>query len=73
MLTTPIRRINGSETHLNGPQGIALDSSNNIYVANYFGNSVTVYPPGKERNVPPINTIHGSKTKLDWPIGLALR
>jgi hypothetical protein len=32
-------------TGLNVPQGIALDSSGNIYVANIEGPTITVYPP----------------------------
>jgi sugar lactone lactonase YvrE len=67
-----IRLIVGSLTQLSEPQGIALDGSNNIYVANDGTNSVTVYAPGKTRNVAPINTISGSNTGIDNPIALAI-
>lgn len=34
----------GSNTQLNAPTGVAADASNNIYVSNTAGGSVTVYP-----------------------------
>jgi hypothetical protein len=51
-------------TRLAGPYGIALDSSRNIYVANFEGGadgsgSITVYPPGSSGNASPIATISG--------------
>jgi sugar lactone lactonase YvrE len=67
-----IRLIAGSLTQLVEPQGIALDGSNNIYVANFGSESVTVYAPGKTRDVAPINTISGSNTGIDEPLGLAI-
>ncbi|HEY8297090.1 MAG TPA: NHL repeat-containing protein [Candidatus Baltobacteraceae bacterium] len=36
--------ISGNLTQLNSPTGVALDASNNLYVANRGGGSVTVYP-----------------------------
>ena len=41
----PLETIAGGSTGLNHPEGIALDSKGNIYVANLEGFSVTVYPP----------------------------
>ena len=41
----PLETIAGNMTGLNVPEGIALDSSGNIYVANLGGFSVTEYPP----------------------------
>ena len=41
----PLETIAGDKTGLNQPEGIALDSKGNIYVANLEGFSVTVYPP----------------------------
>ena len=75
----PIRRIEGSKTYLLGAQGIALDSSNNIYVANNTlagsrtNYSVTVYAPGRKKDAKPINTITGSNTGLALPSGIAIR
>jgi 6-phosphogluconolactonase (cycloisomerase 2 family) len=73
----PIGSILGSKTGLNGPVGIALDASGNIYIANKAlgiqGNeSVTVYAAGSTGNVAPIQTIAGTSTGLDNPIQLAL-
>jgi hypothetical protein len=68
---TPIRTINGSNTGLNGPDGVALDADKNIFVAN-FSNSVTAYAAGADGNVTPIRTISGSNTGLNTPVGVAL-
>src|SRR5436309_2555012 len=62
----------GSNTGLNGPQGIALDAAGNIYVANYGVGTVTVYAPGASGNAAPTATIGGSNTDLSYPVGIAL-
>ena len=49
----PLVTISGSNTGLSYPEGIALDSSNNIYVADNSANSVFVYPAGSNGNVAP--------------------
>jgi hypothetical protein len=46
----PLATIAGGNTGLNSPYGMALDSNNNIYVANKTGGqalqgSITIYPP----------------------------
>jgi len=69
---SPSAIISGSNTELNSPYGIALDSSGNIYVANFAGNSVMVYPAASNGNVSPSTTISGSDTGLDAPDGIAL-
>ncbi len=71
----PSSTIVGSNTGLNGPYGIALDASDNIYVANsgsYPFSTVTVYPAGSDGNVAPSSTIVGSNTGLNGPYGIAL-
>jgi 6-phosphogluconolactonase (cycloisomerase 2 family) len=75
---SPIASIQGSQTGLNDPQGVALDTSANIYITNKgddasTGNdSVTVYAAGSTGNVAPTQTIAGPRTKLDLPLQLAL-
>jgi 6-phosphogluconolactonase (cycloisomerase 2 family) len=68
----PIETIEGSATNLDGSDGIALDSSNNIYAANGNNNSITVYAAGSNGNVAPINTIDGAKTGLEGPQGIVI-
>ncbi len=66
----PTVGINGSNTGLDDPYGIALDSSGNIYVLN--SRSVTVYSAGSTDNAAPIATISGSNTGLIVAYGIAL-
>ena len=68
----PIAGINGANTGLSVPEGVALDSSSNIYVANNTGDSVTVYAAGSNGNIAPLATISGSNTSLESPQGVAL-
>jgi len=68
----PTATISGSNTGLNTPYGIALDSSGNIYVADESATSVFVYSAGSKGNVAPTTTISGSDTDLDTPEGIAL-
>lgn len=73
----PIATISGPLTQLNLPDGIALDSRGNIYVANevYFGGCnglITIYPPGSNGNVAPSRVISGSLTGLADPAGLVV-
>jgi sugar lactone lactonase YvrE len=66
----PIRSINGSNTQIDLPYGIAVDSKDNIYVTQGKTNSINVYAKGANGNVAPIHVISGSKTKLNVPTGL---
>ncbi len=68
----PIATISGSDTGLETPIGIALDSSGKIYVANRDAKSWLVYAAGSNGNVAPNATISGSSTKLDLPYGIAV-
>jgi hypothetical protein len=64
--------IIGTNTGLQNPAGIALDSASNIYVTNMGNSSVTVYAAGSAGNVAPIATISGTNTLLSNPFGIAL-
>jgi len=73
---TPTATISGSNTGLEGPYGIALDSSGEIYVTDDGATSVFVYPKlGSSTgllNEAPTATIGGSNTGLTSPYGIAL-
>jgi sugar lactone lactonase YvrE len=43
-----------------------------LYVSNWYGESITVYPLGADGNVTPIQTIAGASTGIDLPDDLAL-
>jgi 6-phosphogluconolactonase (cycloisomerase 2 family) len=63
----PTQLLEGANTELDGPEGLALDSRGHIYVSNTAGNSITVYAAGANGNRTPIRTITGSSTGLDHP------
>ncbi len=74
----PIRTIAGRRTNLYNDEGIAVDGSGHIYVANggnlgSIASSVTVYIAHANGNVAPINTISGPNTGLVVPVGIAIR
>lgn len=67
----PIIIISGANTELHFPEGIAVDPSGNIQLANRsFGTtgSVTVYPAGSDGNVKPIATVTGDNIRLGTPL-----
>ena len=68
----PTATISGTNTALSYPQGIALDSSSNIYVADEGAVSVFVYSAGSNGNVAPTTIISGSNTELDTPEGIVV-
>jgi hypothetical protein len=69
----PIETISGNNTDFYLPQGIALDSSRNMYVANING-PISEYAAGSSGNVAPIATIGGflSDSGLENAAGLAI-
>lgn len=69
---TPSSIIIGSQTQLDQPGGITLDSQGNIYVANRANNSVTMYAAGSSGNIAPSIVISGSNTGLTSPIGIGV-
>jgi len=68
---TPIATIGGPSTGLSSPDGIAVDYSGKIYVADNSG-SVFVYSAGSNGNAAPIATITGGNTSLNSPGGIVL-
>lgn len=79
----PVAAIAGSQTQLDFPSAIAVDSRGDIYATNRFGGPdvpgpgyapgiITVYSAGSNGNVAPIATINGTSTELTYPIGIAL-
>ena len=69
----PIRTISGTSTGLASPQGVVLDPTGRLYVANNITPSITVYSPGAMGNAIPIRTITGGATLLSQPLLIALR
>ncbi len=69
---TLLGTISGSQTGLDYPEGVAVDSLGDLFVANALGNTITEYAPGASGNVAPIATISGSRTALNDPRFLAL-
>ncbi len=75
----PIRTIEGKETQLVDPHGIALDTKNRLVFVSNYGNgkgkfdmpSITVYPLDASGNTKPLWIIQGAKTKLNWPSHIA--
>jgi hypothetical protein len=72
----PISTIAGANTLLQGPCGLALDSSGHLFVANAHVSPPSILefdlPSAGINNVAPIATIAGTNTTLSNPFGLAL-
>jgi hypothetical protein len=68
----PAAVLSGSQTLLNRPTGIALDSAGNINVTDYGNASITTYAAGSRDNAKPTRVISGSNTDLYSPSGIAL-
>jgi sugar lactone lactonase YvrE len=68
----PTDTITGVDTGLINPYGIALDASDNIYVADDGATSVLVYSAGSNGDAAPIAIINGDETGLIDPYGIAL-
>ena len=59
-------------TDMAAPVGLVRDSLGRLYVANSATNTITVYPPGANGNVPPLAVIGGSNTFLADPSAIAI-
>ncbi len=64
--------ISGTLTGLNGPVGIAVDTSGRVYAANAGAGTISVFTNGTPGNVAPMITIGGPLTTLNTPTGLSL-
>jgi 6-phosphogluconolactonase (cycloisomerase 2 family) len=69
---TPLQYIAGGHTTLQTPSDVAVDSSGDLYVADYHNESVSVFASGATGNVAPIRTITGAQTGLASPFGVAI-
>ncbi len=70
--TAPTSTLQGNNTELNFPQGVAFDSDDNMYITNNDNSSVTVYAANwAGGNTAPTKTLSGNKTELSFPGGVA--
>jgi 6-phosphogluconolactonase (cycloisomerase 2 family) len=72
MNEAPLTTLSGTNTGLNNPECLVLDSTSRLYVANYGATSVTIYAAGANGNQAPVTTISGTGTGLASPHGIAL-
>jgi DNA-binding beta-propeller fold protein YncE len=71
--TPPLRTIQGTNTQLNWPTGVAYyPKGNEIYVANDAGDSILVFSANASGNAAPVRVLKGPKTGIKHPTGLAL-
>jgi hypothetical protein len=64
--------ITGALTQLSAPIGLFVDLFGDLFVANFFGASVTEYGPTATESGPPSAAISGANTNLALPFGVAL-
>lgn len=64
--------ISGSETGLNGPLGLAVNSDGSLFVANPGDKNILVFARGSAGNTAPIDRIEGPATQLIAPQALAI-
>jgi hypothetical protein len=69
---TPVRQITGSATLLNSPYSLAVDSAQNIYVANTGAENIVVFSASANGNAVPTRTITGANTQLGYSFGIAV-
>jgi hypothetical protein len=70
-LTAPYAIIEGSNTTLNDIEGVATDSSGNVYVSDIGALQIDEFPRSNG-NISPTRTISGSHTGLEGPLGIAV-
>src|SRR5581483_4902512 len=69
---TPSFSIAGPATGLDFPVGLDVDANGNLYVSNFFANTITVYRATARGNTAPLATLSGSTTGLAAPEHLAV-
>lgn len=71
--TPPLRTIQGTQTQLNWPMGIHVDTVHNeIAVANYGENSILIFRRTDTGDVAPLRVIRGNRTGIAGPMGVAI-
>lgn len=70
--TPPIVQLEGRKTGLGPPEGLFVDGTGALYVANGISNDVLVFAPGASGDAKPQRVIKGKKTQLNNPTGLWL-
>ena len=70
--TPPIVQLEGRKTGLGPPEGLFVDGTGALYVANGISNDVLVFAPGASGDVKPQRIIKGTLTQLNNPTGLWL-
>ncbi len=69
----PVRVIEGPNTQLNWPTGIAVHSERGeVFIANDAGDSVLVFEVAAKGDVAPVRVLQGPRTGLKSPTGLFL-
>ena len=81
----PIRRLEGDNTGVGPPHGIAVDEKNQLLYVNTWGHhsdftvagtgkwfppAIKVYPLDADGDAKPLRVIPGDKTQLDWPAAM---
>jgi DNA-binding beta-propeller fold protein YncE len=79
------REIEGDDTGLDGPHGIAIDEKDRLIFVNTWGHhsnfqvqgtgkffppAIKVYPLNANGNVKPLRVITGDNSQLDWPAAM---
>lgn len=64
--------IEGAATTLAQPAGLLLDSSLNVYVADYYNATLDTFAAGSNGNVAPSAQIADPNTDLDYPMSVAV-
>ncbi len=83
----PLRMLQGKNTGLEYPHGLAVDSKNQLLYVNNWGltdqltlpgsgrfnpPSIKVYPLDAAGDTPPVRVIQGDRTRLNWPGAMAV-